>query len=205
MKEFKTELCEIFFKYKSDKCPQIFHSYSPSYFEELHKIKNDIKYLLEIGVGNTRIMTPICGETYQIGASLKGWRDFFINAKIFGIDIDKEVLFKENRIQCFYTDQSNANSLENTINEIKKYENNIELKFDLIIDDGSHIIEHMILSFRTLSKYVMNGGLYIIEDIKKENLNLFINLNEKDFEILKIHEGTFEWDSFVIYQKKHGV
>lgn len=201
MIEFKTELCEIFFKYRSDKCPQIFHTYSPSYFEELHKIKNNIKYLLEIGVGNNQLMKPICGESYQIGASLKGWRDFFINAKIFGLDIDEKVLFKDSRIECFYTDQSNVNSLENTIYEIRKKENNSELKFDLIIDDGSHIIEHMILSYKTLSKYVINGGLYIIEDIKKKDLNLFTNLKEKDFEVLKIHEGDFDQDSFVIYKK----
>lgn len=205
MVELETELCEIFFKYRSDKCPQVFHSYSPSYFEELNKIKNNINYVLEIGVGTNTIMKPICGETYQIGASLKGWRDFFKNAKIFGIDIDKNVLFEEDRIECFYTDQSDSKSLEKTISEIKKKENNSELKFDLIIDDGSHIIEHMILSYKTLSKYVTLGGLYIIEDIKKKDLNIFTNLYEKNFELLKVHEGNFEWDSFVIYQKKYGV
>ena len=29
----KTELCEIFYKYKSDKCPKIKHSYSPEYYK----------------------------------------------------------------------------------------------------------------------------------------------------------------------------
>jgi|LauGreDrversion4_2_1035121.scaffolds.fasta_scaffold03887_12 hypothetical protein len=203
MEEFKTELCEILFKYKSDKCPQIFHSYSPSYFEELHKIKNDVKYVLEIGVGTNEIMKPICGEKYQIGASLKAWRDFFRNAKIFGVDINKEILFQEDRIKCFYTNQSNSNSLEETITQIKKNELNSDLKFDIVIDDGSHIVEHMIISYKTISKYVVNGGLYIIEDIKKKDLDIFTSLNIKDFEILKIHEGNFEWDSFVIYKKKH--
>ena len=46
-----TELCELFYKYKSDKCPKILHSYSPKYYEILKDYKESFKYILEIGVG----------------------------------------------------------------------------------------------------------------------------------------------------------
>ena len=39
------------------------------------------------------------------GASLRVWRDFFPNAKIYGGDIDKETLFIEDRISTYYVDQ----------------------------------------------------------------------------------------------------
>ena len=66
------------------------------------------------------------------GASLRVWREYFKNAQIFGADIDKEILFKENRIETYYVDQLNRDSIKNMWKEINK--NN----FDLIIDDGLH-------------------------------------------------------------------
>jgi len=168
-----TELCEIFYKYKSDKCPKIFHSYSPVYFEFLNEKKFIFENIIEIGVGTNQIMKPICGSDYNVGASLKSWRDFFPKANVFELDIDKTVLFEEDRIKCFFTDQSDRESLISTIYNIKDYSNNQELEFDLIIDDGSHVIDHMILSFNTLSSFVKKGGYYIIEDIKKKDLNIY--------------------------------
>jgi len=36
----------------------------------------------------------------------------------------------------------------------------------IIIDDGSHINEHVITSFNTLFPYLKDGGIYIIEDLQ---------------------------------------
>lgn len=36
--------------------------------------------------------------------------------------------------------------------------------FDIILDDGSHISEHIITSFTTLFSELKPGGLYVIED-----------------------------------------
>ena len=197
-----TELCDLFYKYGADKCPQIFHSYSPEYYQSLHPLKNDIKNVLEIGIGTRQIMVPISGEKYEIGASLKAWRDFFPNATIYGLDIVKDVLFNEERIKCYYTDQSKSDELLKTINIISEDNQDTNFEFDLIIDDGSHIVNHMILSFNTLKNTLKKEGLYIIEDIKLKDLNIFKKLSDEYFEIIKIHEGEFEWDSFIIYRKK---
>lgn len=196
-----TELCELFKKYSSDKCPEILHSYSPTYYELLSEYKYDFKNVLEIGVGNVPLMKPIVGEKYQVGSSLKSWRDFFPNSQIFGLDIKTDVLFEEDRIKCFYTDQSNGDQLEKTIKHIKDYKNDNELLFDMILDDGSHIIEHMILTFNTLKKHLKINGLYIIEDIKLKDLHLFENLESDDMVIIKTHKGIGEWDSFITYKK----
>lgn len=198
-----TQLCDLFNKYGADKCPQIFHSYSPSYFETLHPIKEKVLNVLEVGIGTYEIMSPIVGSRYEIGASLKAWRDFFPNAKIYGLDINKNVLINENRIECFYTDQSSVSELEKTISDIKKKNNTENLLFDLIIDDGSHLVNHMISTFNTLKKYLNDGGLYIIEDIKLKELSIFEKLNSNEYPIIKTHKGNSEWDSFIILQKKY--
>ncbi len=198
---YKTELCDLFIQYKSDKCPQILHSYSKEYYELLKNIKNDVKHIIEIGIGNNELMKPICGQTYEVGASLRAWRDFFVNANIYGLDIREDVLFNENRINTFYTDQSKDVELEKTINKIKEFNNNHLLEFDLIIDDGSHIVEHMLLTIKTISKYLKVGGIFIIEDIQNKDINVFTELKLNDFEIIKIHNGVNYWDDFVAYRK----
>ena len=109
-----TELCELFYKYKSDKCPEIFHSYSPHYYEILKDYKYSFENILEIGVGTNEVMKPISSEGYIIGSSLRGWRDFFPNGRVFGLDIANHVLFDDERINCFFTDQSQEISLENS-------------------------------------------------------------------------------------------
>ena len=46
------------------------------------------------------------------GVSLRVWIDYFFNAKIYGGDIDKEILFEEERSKTFYVDQLNSNSIK---------------------------------------------------------------------------------------------
>lgn len=40
------------------------------------------------------------------------------------------------------------------------------MKFDVIIDDGSHALQHQLESYRVYSKYLKPNGIYIIEDIQ---------------------------------------
>lgn len=197
----KTPLCELLYKYGSDKCPQIFHSYSEYYYDILKNYKDDFTQILEIGIGTNEIMKPIVGETYQIGSSLRAWRDFFINATIYGLDINTEVFFDDDRILCLYTDQSRSDVLESTITKIKEINKNPDLTFDLIIDDGSHLVNHMILSFNTLFKYIKPGGIYIIEDIKKIDIHIFERMNLQNGQIIMSFPGNTDWDGFIAIKK----
>jgi hypothetical protein len=38
--------------------------------------------------------------------------------------------------------------------------------FDVVIDDGSHVPEHQLISFESLWPAVKPGGLYIVEDLE---------------------------------------
>jgi hypothetical protein len=73
-------LSELAFKYLSDKCPQIKHSYTPFYYDLLKDKRNSIKKVLEIGIGSVEESTK--WRPYRAGSSLIMWRDFFPNAQI---------------------------------------------------------------------------------------------------------------------------
>jgi hypothetical protein len=66
------------------------------------------------------------------------------------------------RINKNIVDQSSEASI---IKFKKKIKNT---QFDLLVDDGSHIDEHIMLTFRNLISKIKRSGYYIIEDVSKE-------------------------------------
>ena len=91
------------------------------------------------------------------GASARAFRDFFYNSIIFGVDIDRKILFKEDRIKTFYLDQTNIKLLSQFF---KKFG-----KFDLIIDDGLHAPYSNLNVLISSLNYIADQGWIVIEDI----------------------------------------
>ena len=87
------------------------------------------------------------------------WKRFFgPHATIVGIDIDPTVLnHVEDQISIRIGDQSDEQFLLGVVEEFGK--------FDIIIDDGSHICEHQTKSFSILYPYVTDNGIYAVEDL----------------------------------------
>tara|TARA_X000000950_G_scaffold228617_1_gene276187 strand:- start:1945 stop:2751 length:807 start_codon:yes stop_codon:yes gene_type:complete len=145
-----------FNKYGSDKSR--IHNYHLIY-ASLFRENNKVKKILEIGLGtNDEKKISNMGRYGKPGASVRAFRDFYQCAKIYGADIDKKILFKENRISTFYVDQSNINSLKNMFRRIGK-------NFDLIIDDGLHVPYTNLNVIITSLKYLNKNGWIVIEDI----------------------------------------
>ncbi len=169
---------ETFKKYGSNKGGEWKHRngiirsfYGDLYEEELKGKK--ITNLLEIGIGFD-ISSP--------GSSLRSWRHLFPTAKIYGADIDKRVLFEEENIKTFFTDQLNKIEL----NILKKKLNNIF--FDVIIDDGLHTYEANINTFEVFNDILSKEGLYFIEDIRYPELEKYYKFFENskfDFKIIE--------------------
>jgi hypothetical protein len=182
-----TELCKLAEKYYVDKCPKYNHYYTPEY----HKLLNEKKYssMLEIGIGYPELMKKFTCNNYKSGASLFMWRDYFKDCIIHGADIKNFTINEENIVihQC---DQSNCESLETMMNTIGI--------MDFIIDDGSHILEHQILTFQTLNKYC--NDMYIIEDIQPENIEKICSLNDGSW-ICHSYKHGKDNQGFVAFQK----
>lgn len=153
------------------------HNYTSIYESYFFSLREKQIKILEIGFGG--------------GDSLKLWEEYFPHAMIFCIDnnlsrIEEYGYKHRDRIQIFYGDQSNAESLISACNKTGTKE------FDVIIDDGSHVENHIILTFQTLfESFLSPGGMYFIEDFSKP-------LDFKSQKIDKIvHEGEL-----TIIQKK---
>ena len=185
---YETPLCRLAHVYGSDKCPRISHTYTPLYHALLRG--RHVKNMLEIGIGTAPVMKHIIGETYRPGASLRMWRDYFPYATIYGCDIDRSVLFEEERIKTFWVDQSSTRDLETCVPDIQ---------YDLILDDGSHMLEHMKTSFRALWSKVVPGGFYVIEDINDYMVEPLKDMAHES--VLKVHRGTVDGDGFIVFQK----
>ena len=118
-----------------------YNNYYPK-FIEYYKNYNNLA-MLEIGVENKY--------------SIHLWLEYFPKAFIYGVDINISDE-GDDRYKIFRADQSNVNDLNNLIINITK-------PLFLIIDDGSHVPEHQILTFDYLFNSLLPGGTYLIEDI----------------------------------------
>ena len=150
-----TPLCEIANKYGADKSPDINHNYTPFYYSILNDKRHEVKKVLEFGIGNRRIYHAI--PTYQMGARLRMWRDFFPNAQIYGADIVKESQFEDDRIKTFICNELVKEDVENLIKEIGS-------DIDIVIDDASHHIGDQKMLLENLMPLLNKDVTYIIED-----------------------------------------
>ena len=177
-----------------------YHNYVDYYSEIFSLSKNNIKKVFELGIGNINNKSIYnmnkLGDNYLPGASLKVWRDYFKNARVFGADIDKSALFEDERIKTFYVDQSKKDSIQKMWGEIN------EKDFDIIIDDGCHRYEETIIFFENSKKFLRSDGIYIIEDItpsqRKKFLKYFKDKNY-DFKFVNFYrpEGKLDVNSII--------
>jgi len=156
MTENTKNLSELAVKYpltdkgpmKADGTPG--HNYTETYEKHFSPIRGKSLKILEIGFGG--------------GDSLKLWKEYFHKAEVYCIDnnlsrIEEYNYVHEEGIKIFYGDQSDASSLIESCNQMGVGQ------FDIIIDDGSHIDSHIMITFNTLfERYLSPGGLYFIED-----------------------------------------
>jgi hypothetical protein len=188
-------------KYGSDKCPSILHTYTPCYHSFFKDIRTTTKSVLEIGIGHFEMMSEIVGESYKPGASLRMWREYFPNANIYSCDIVEKVIFQDDRIYTWVADQCKPASLENLVKNIQEMGTET---IDIIVDDGSHMVSHQIISFITLWKYLSPGGLYIIEDVFHSHINLLTPICHSFTDVADVghHAGPVDTDGFVFFRKK---
>jgi hypothetical protein len=116
------------------------HTYIEIYEEHMNK-KSNID-ILEIGV--------------QKGHSIRMWQDYFDNSNVYGIDITLDNVIYDGLQNAYVCDATSENQINSTFGS---------KKFDYVVDDGSHLIEHQITSFDILWPRIKPGGKYFIEDV----------------------------------------
>ena len=99
---------------------------------------------LEIGVQN--------GGSLEIAKKL-----FSSDSLIIGIDIDPNCKYLEGKVANHIIIGSQVD--DTALSEVSEYG-----PFDIVIDDGSHIQQHMLVTFLKLFPLLSQNGIYIIED-----------------------------------------
>jgi hypothetical protein len=119
--------------------------------------------------------------------SLLGWKEYFINSKIFSADIDNNYLYNDEQITSYYVDQENKESIQ------QLWKNMENIKFDLIIDNGLDTYTSNYLFYVNSIQNLNTYGIYIIEDVHLffidtlyDNIIKFNNDNNIIFNIQKI-------------------
>lgn len=158
-----TDLCLLGVKYPTDKSP-----YNPD--DTLHKHAYTSIYNLLFS--NLRYKDIKLGELGILdNNSMLSWREFFPNAKLYGFEWFDERLDKaiNDNIDCTYIKMNVKD-----INSISDGLSGAGSKFDILIDDSTHLFEDQIKFVNEAYKHLNPGGILIIEDI-------FINANEEDY------------------------
>jgi hypothetical protein len=150
-----TPLCRLATKYMTDKSPYNVmthcHPYTAVYDTFLRPFQShEALKFGEVGVLN--------------GASVKMWREYFPFAAIHGFDISTTCLSKLSDIHNVtghLVDAGESTGLRDALQEACADGK----KFDILLEDASHMLSHQLIFLREAVNYVRPGGLLIIEDI----------------------------------------
>ena len=187
----RADLRSLAAKWRSDKDPSILHGYTP-YYQELLK-DMDVRKMLEIGIGCPENMGHVEGYGIVPGLNLLMWEEYFQDAEIYGLDINPDILVNKGRIRSFQCDQGSEDSLRAATARTGG-------EFDLIIDDGSHLPEHQVLTAKVLIPLILKpGGIYIIEDV--QDPGQVVPHLPYDCEI-KEFDPKNAWDKLIVIRKQ---
>lgn len=135
--------------YGSDKWGR--HWYAQHYETHFRHLRKRPLNVLEIGIGGYD--RPEAG-----GGSLRMWQTYFPNARIYGIDIHDKSAHDAPRIKTFKGSQVDPDFLKSIVRAVGP--------IDIVIDDGSHVNEHVIFTFKHLFPHLSPNGIYAIEDLQ---------------------------------------
>jgi hypothetical protein len=164
-----TPMCVTMTKYGSDK-GNSWHNYTAVYFELFGKLRNRPLRIFELGLGtNNPNLASTMGVDGRPGASLRGWRELFPKSLVFGADIDRDILFTDDRIMTFYCDQTDSKAIAELWAQPPMRE-----QMDILIDDGLHRFSGNASFLEGSLGHLRPGGTYVIEDIRNEEVPIWL-------------------------------
>jgi hypothetical protein len=176
------------------------HSYLDLYETLLKNKRTSAKNVLEIGIGPAGTNN---------GGSIKLWYDYFINAKVYALDIIHilnvwDEIKNLSRVELL----TSTDAYDETF--FKETFLNKNIKFDMVLDDGPHSLESMKNFIKLYSQVLCEDGILIIEDVQDINW-LSILKNEVPDELQKYIEtydlrhikGRYDDIVFVINKTKN--
>lgn len=195
----ETELCASYKRHGSDK--STWHNYSGLYKKIFDTLADREINFLEVGLGtNNPNIKSNMGYDAKPGASLYTIAEHYPNWNVFGLDIDTEILFQEEKIKTFFVDQTDEKTIQELwTNDLK------DIRFDIMIDDGLHEFSANRKFFENSFDKLSDGGYYIIEDILNREINLFGEYFSKmniTFHLFNLPHATNKQDNNLLIIQK---
>jgi hypothetical protein len=177
-----SKLTEIGLKYQTDKA--YFHLFTEFYNNYFERFLNRPINILEIGIFE--------------GRSLLMLKEFFPESSIYSIDINPQsvALNLGNNIHTYLCSQDDFSNLQKIFNN---------KKFDIIIEDGSHMTSHQQTSLGFFFPYLNSGGIYVCEDLHTSYSSEYVDTTTTTMDILEKYQSTKEIDCELLdeNQKKY--
>jgi hypothetical protein len=166
-----TTMCRIMTKYDSDK-GNSWHNYTGVYSHLFGMLRNREIRIFELGIcrKDPQLLSSKGGDERCTGASLRAWRELFPRATVFGADIDRSVLFTEDRIQTYYCDQLDSDAIRDLWAQPA-----LRGEMDILIEDGLHTFPASVSFLAGSLERVRVGGIYVVEDINRTDLQMWHN------------------------------
>ena len=175
-----THLCDLGAHWGTDKSPYNTngalhkHPYTAVYDFLFSSVRFNSINIAEIGILDNK--------------SMKCWRDYFPKAHLYGFEwFDDKIQHakRDNLHDTFYYKMNveDENSIKNALESAGKM-------YNIVIEDSTHKFEDQIRVANVIYKYILPGGIFVIEDI-------FRNFDEKFYEDeldslgMYFHSATF--------------
>ncbi|MDC3071561.1 class I SAM-dependent methyltransferase [Candidatus Pelagibacter sp.] len=188
--QFESVICNEGANFNTDKSPFNMtghrHGYTAVYYLLFNHLKNKNIKIAEIGIENN--------------SSIQLWHSYFKNAEIHGFEYHEDKINNaknQNLDNTFYhnIDVNDASNIKNAFLETGK-------KFDIIIDDSTHLFNHQINIIMNTKEFLNQEGILVIEDIYKfkkkhsekkyyEHLSSIKNEFKKIYFIETFHANNF--------------
>ena len=160
-------LTEIGVRCQTDKA--YFHLFTEFYMSYFEKYLDKHVSILEIGIAQ--------------GSSLRLLDSYFPNATIYAIDINENSVNLKlgDNIHTFLCSQDDFKKLQEIFNG---------MKFDIIIEDGSHLTSHQQKSLGFFFPFLNKDGIYICEDLHTSYRENFIDSTITTMEMIEYYQNT---------------
>ncbi len=144
------------------------HGYAEVLEKNLNEIREKNIDILEIGTAK--------------GDGLASFYFYFPKSSLIGIDNNPfRIRYKSKRIRNIYCDISSKNIMKNLTNHLNK-------KFDLIIEDCSHLLMDQINCFVENFKNLKEKGIYIVEDLNFPEIHKKYNPTDESINLKVIFQ-----------------
>lgn len=160
----------------------IAHTYSVVYDRLFYQYKEKEVDFLEIGL--------------NYGGNIEICLEYFSNINHYGIDINDSVKIDKSKF-TFYHGSFDKPEI---VNEVCKR------KYDIILEDGSHSLEHQIKSIQIYLPQLKDGGIMIIEDIQNiddlPEIYKHINTDTHYSYLIDLRKNKMRYDDVMIVIEK---